>query len=131
MLDPKVRVETMVSVALAERIQNCMKIFHYRSVNKVAKQLIEVGLNAIENADTVNTPEKVQQLMKEFEEGSLVDYIAKLDQKGFDVLWSIMTTENQVRYGNQNHGGLRTGSGRRKIDWNNVLGNNQDEGGQY
>jgi hypothetical protein len=74
-------------------MKESIKIYHIKSVTKATCQLTELGINTIENADRVNTPEKVQQPMDEFEEGTLVDYISKLDRKGFDVLWSIMLTE--------------------------------------
>jgi hypothetical protein len=99
LLTPKVRVDAFISAELAERMKEFMKVYHIRSVTKATHDLLEVGLKAIENIGLVNTPEKVAALIKEFEDGTMVDYIEKLDRTQFEVLWSIMSTERNLRYG--------------------------------
>lgn len=96
---PKARVDAWIPVELAEKMEEFMKIYHIKSITKATAQLIEVGIKTVENIDNVNTPEKVAALMKEFEEGTIVDYIGKLDRKEFDVLWSIMLAERNEKYG--------------------------------
>ncbi len=54
-----------------------MNMFGFKTMDRLTRQLIEIALNVIENSDKISTPEKVTELMKEFEQGSLVDYIAK------------------------------------------------------
>jgi len=75
---------------------------HYKSSrNEGIRKLIEVGLTCINNWSKITNPEVLDQLHSQFEEGTIVDDIQKMQPKQFDVLYSIFTTEHKVRYGKQ------------------------------
>jgi hypothetical protein len=99
LLRRKVRIQADLEDPLADRLEEFMKVYKTMTVNKAIHDLLEIGLNAVANIGHVDTPDKVLELEKQFQEGSIVEYFEKLDRKQFDVLWSILLNENEVRYG--------------------------------
>lgn len=75
----------------------------YRRDNKssVIKDLLNIGLLCMDNWQKIGKPDVLKDLHNQFEEGTIVDNIMKMDRKQFDVLYSIFTTEHKARYGRQ------------------------------
>jgi metal-responsive CopG/Arc/MetJ family transcriptional regulator len=65
------------------------------------RSLLDIALLCVDNWQKIQSPEIVEELHRQFKEGSIVDDIQKMDRKQFEILYSVFQTEHKTRYGKQ------------------------------
>ena len=99
----KARIQFYVNSHTLAKLNEIMKMYHRNSMQKTVTEIVQIGIKTIENLDKINNTEKIIELQKELDEGTLVDYIEQLGRDQFQVLWSIIQNERRARYPKEKH----------------------------
>ncbi len=90
-----------IPIRFLKKIDRFCEQYRRESRAEGIRSLIDIALLCVDNWQKIKNPEIVDEMHKQFEEGTIVDDIQKMDRKQFDILFSIFTTEHKTRYGKQ------------------------------
>jgi hypothetical protein len=93
------KVQTVLDDTILDRLEEFIKVYHARSAASALKELIVIGLDAVENMHKVKTPEQVIDLERQFEHSRVVEYFQEMDQKQLEILSDIVAVEMAERLG--------------------------------
>src|SRR5438128_1897129 len=99
--EPTSDIHIKLPLDMIIKIEEFCRRYHRENRSSVIKDLLNMGLLCVDNWQKIGKPDVLNELHRQFEEGTIVDDIMKMDSKQFDVLHSIFTTEHKTRYGKQ------------------------------
>jgi hypothetical protein len=86
-----------IPMNIVKKLDRFCEQYRRNSRNEGIRSLLDISLLCVENWQKIQNPELVDELHRQFQEGTIVDDIQKMDRKQFEVLYSIFNDERKSR----------------------------------
>ena len=97
-----VDLHVRIPIPVDQKIVSYCNVLKKRTKAEGIKELLEIGLFTFENWTLIKKePHRLEELHNQMKEGTLVDFIQKMEHRDFEIMFDIFKTEHKARYGSK------------------------------